>query len=84
LHEASNYLEATDPKAVAQLTGNPDWSAEVSLAQAEIAARQGDYVRAQKLLDSVRPVFSRPDAEAYQKRKMDELSELITSHLHAN
>jgi len=84
LHEASNYLEAMDTKAVAQLTGNPDWGAEVSLAQAEIAARQGDYVRAQKLLDSVRPVFSRPDAEAYQKRKMDELSELITSHRHAD
>ena len=82
--EASKYLEAIDAKAVVQLTGDQDWGADVILAQAEIAARQGDYVRAQKLADSIRPVFSRPDAEVYQKRKMDELDERITSHLRSN
>jgi len=84
LQEASQYLSNLDTKAIAQLTGDPDWGAGVTLAQAEIAYRTGDYAQARKFLDLVQPVFSRPDAEAYQKRKMDELSEMTTSHLRAN
>ena len=77
LQEASNYLANIDTKAVTQLTGDPDWGANVTLAEAEISARRGDYGQAQKFIDSVRPVFSRPDAEAYQKQKMDELDKLM-------
>jgi eukaryotic-like serine/threonine-protein kinase len=84
LQEASQYLKAMDAKAVVQLTGDPDWGAGVTLAQAEIAARQGDYDHAQKLIESVRPVFSRSDAENYQRHKMDEISESIQSHLRSN
>ena len=84
LREASNYLKDIDAKAVAQLAGDPDWGAGVTLSQAEIAARQGDYSQAQKLLESVRAIFSRPDAETYQKRKLDEINELIKIHLAEN
>jgi hypothetical protein len=66
---------------VAQLTGDPDWGAGVTLANAEIALRQGNYALAKQYLDAVRPVFSRPDAEAYQTRKMDDLSQEVSSHL---
>ena len=80
MQDASKLLDGIDSKLVVQLTGDPDWGAGVTLAQAEIAVRQGRYVEAGKYLESVRPVFSRPDAEAYQRRKMDELSAAIHHH----
>ncbi len=84
LQEASQLLANLNIKAASQLTGDPDWGAGVTLAEAEIAVRQGAYTRAQQYLDTVRPVFSRPDAEAYQRRKMDELSDLTSSRLRVN
>ncbi|HEX3684314.1 MAG TPA: serine/threonine-protein kinase [Bryobacteraceae bacterium] len=81
LEEASTLLDGIDAKAVAQLTGDPNWGAGVTLAQAEIALRDGDYPKAQTAIASVRPVFSRPDAEPYQRHKMDELSQLIRKRL---
>ncbi|HTU46287.1 MAG TPA: serine/threonine-protein kinase [Bryobacteraceae bacterium] len=81
LEEASRLLDGIDTKAVAELSGDPNWGAGVTLSQAEVALRQGDYSKAQKLIDSVRAVFSRPDAEAYQKHKTDELSQLIRKHM---
>ncbi len=80
LQEASKLLDEIDSKVVAQLTGDPDWQASVNLAQAEIALRQGKYSQAQKLLEAARPAFSRPDAEAYQKKKLDALSAEIKTH----
>jgi serine/threonine protein kinase len=80
LQEASKLLGQIDSKVVAQLTGDPDWEASVNLAQAEIALRQGNYSQAKKLIESARPAFSRPDAEAYQKNKLDTLSAEINAH----
>jgi eukaryotic-like serine/threonine-protein kinase len=84
LQEASQLLANVNIKAASQLTGDPDWGAGVTLAQAEIAVRQADYAQAEKYLASVHPIFSRPDAEAYQRRKMDELSEMTSSRLRTN
>ena len=81
MQEASKLLTEIDSKVVAQLTGDPDWEASVNLAQAEIALRQGNYSQAQKLIEAARPAFSRPDAEAYQKNKLDSLSAEINAHL---
>ncbi len=80
LHEASKYLEGIDTKAVTQLTGDPDWGAGVILAQAEIAAREGHYEQSHKYLEAVRPVYTRPDAEAYQKKKLDDLTAMVSEH----
>ncbi|HKE29447.1 MAG TPA: winged helix-turn-helix domain-containing protein [Bryobacteraceae bacterium] len=74
LREASRLLEGIDSKPVAQLAGFPDWWANVSLAQAEIAYRQGDFPAARKYLQDAMPVFSRADAEPYQKRTMETLT----------
>ncbi len=82
LQEASKYLEHIDTKAVVQLAGDLDCG--VTLAQAEIAFRQRDYVQARKYIEAVRPLFSRSDAEAYQKRKMDDLSQGINRRLRSN
>jgi eukaryotic-like serine/threonine-protein kinase len=81
LQEASKLVEQIDAKTVAQLTGDPDVGAEVNLAEAEISLRQGKYAQAQKYVESARPAFSRPDAEAYQKHKLDSLSAAINNHL---
>ena len=84
LQDASKLLGDVDVKAVAQLTGDADAGAGVTLAQAEIALRQGHYSQARKFIDAVRPVFDRPDAEAYQKRKMDELSAAIDARMRSD
>jgi serine/threonine protein kinase len=80
LREASLLIEKIDPKPIAQLSGDPDWGAGITLAQSEIAARSGDFAQAGKLLESIRPVFSRPDAEPYQRHKLEEISALVNSH----
>jgi ATP/maltotriose-dependent transcriptional regulator MalT len=74
LAEASRHLQDIDSKVVAQLAGFPDWFANVALAQAEIAYRQGDYSTARKYLQSAAPVFSKSDAEPYQKHALENLT----------
>ena len=74
LDEASGLLQNIDAKAVAQLTGVPDWSAHLELSQAEIAYKRGDYESARKHLLKAAPAFSRAGAEPYQKRTFETLS----------
>jgi tetratricopeptide (TPR) repeat protein len=73
LDEATTLLQQIDVAALAQLAGNPDCGADIKLAQAEIAYRRGDYKAARGDVETVTPVFSRKDAEAYQKRALDSL-----------
>ena len=73
LDEASQLLDQIDVPAVAQLAGDPDWGAGVALAQAEIAYRRGNYEAARGYLQTVTPVFTRKDAEPYQKRALESL-----------
>lgn len=74
LAEALRLLQNIDASAVAQLTGFPDWFANVALAQAGIAYRQGDYGTARKYLQSAAPAFSKTDAEPYQKHALETLT----------
>ncbi len=74
LPEAARLLQNIDTEAVAQLTGFPDWSANVALAEGQIALRQGDYEAARKYLETARPVLSRADAEPYQKHALEALA----------
>ncbi|HKB99976.1 MAG TPA: winged helix-turn-helix domain-containing protein, partial [Terriglobales bacterium] len=46
LDEASALLQQIDVPAVAHLAGDPDWGAGVTLAEAEIAYRVGNYAAA--------------------------------------
>jgi serine/threonine protein kinase/DNA-binding winged helix-turn-helix (wHTH) protein len=80
LAEAAALLQGIDLKAVAALAGFPDWFANVDLAQAEIAYRQGDLVAARRHLQSARPVFSKPDAEPYQKYALEALTARVEGH----
>lgn len=75
--EAARLLRDINPKPVAQLTGFPDWSANVSLAQADIAYRRGDLETARTKLETARPAFSKPEAEPYQKQALAALGELL-------
>jgi DNA-binding winged helix-turn-helix (wHTH) protein/serine/threonine protein kinase len=73
LDEAAALLQQIDIPVVAQLTGDPDWGAGVTLERAEIAYRHHDYQAAHTYVESVAPVFTRKDAEAYQKRAFETL-----------
>ena len=73
LREAEKMLQGIDIQATAQLAGFPDWGANVDLAQAEIAHREGDDAAARKHLQAATTTFSKPDAEPYQKKAMETL-----------
>jgi DNA-binding winged helix-turn-helix (wHTH) protein/serine/threonine protein kinase len=73
LEEATILLQQIDVSAVAQLTGDPDWGAGVTLERAKIAYRHRDYEAARGYVQTIAPVFSRKDAEPYQKRAFESL-----------
>jgi serine/threonine protein kinase/DNA-binding winged helix-turn-helix (wHTH) protein len=73
LDEAATLLQQIDAPTVAQLTGDPNWGADVTLAQADVAYRRGNYDAARSYVQTVTPVFTRKDAEAYQKRAFESL-----------
>lgn len=73
LAQASLLLQRVDVRAVAQLTGDPDFGAEVKLAQAQIAYRQGDSATARKDIAEVAPVFARSSPEPYEQRAFETL-----------
>jgi hypothetical protein len=83
LQEASKLLQEIDTNAVAQLAGIPDWSANVALAQGEIALRQRDYAAAEKYAQSAAPAFVRADAEPYQKHALEMLRDATSKHVAA-
>jgi serine/threonine protein kinase/DNA-binding winged helix-turn-helix (wHTH) protein len=73
LDEAAKFLQQIDAPAVAQLAGDPDWGAGVTLAQAQIAYRRGNYDAARTQVQTVTPVFTRKDTEPYQKHAFETL-----------
>jgi serine/threonine protein kinase/DNA-binding winged helix-turn-helix (wHTH) protein len=73
LDEASKLLDQVDVPAVAQLAGDPDWGAGVTLARAEIAYRRGNYDAARNYVHTVTPVYTRENAEPFQKRALESL-----------
>jgi eukaryotic-like serine/threonine-protein kinase len=74
LDEASNLLQGIDIKATSQLAGDPDWGAGVSLLRAQIEYRKKDYESARKDIAAVTPVFTRKDAEPYQRHALESLT----------
>jgi hypothetical protein len=83
LQDAASLLREIDTKAVAELAGFPDWSANVTLAQGEIALRQGNDDDAQRYMEAAKPVFMRADAEPYQRRAVETLSAAIVKRASA-
>jgi serine/threonine protein kinase/DNA-binding winged helix-turn-helix (wHTH) protein len=84
LDEASALLRQIDVPAVAQLTGDRDWGAGVTLEQAEISYRRHDYDAARGYVQTIAPVFSRKDAEPYQKRLFETLKAALDRPLAKN
>jgi serine/threonine protein kinase len=81
LEEATILLQQIDVPAVAQLTGDPDWGAGVTLERAKIAYRHRNYEAARGYLQTVTPVFTRKDAEPYQKRAFESLRAALDKRL---
>ncbi len=74
IEEAGHLLDAIDANQVAQLTGFPDWFANVALARGEIALRRGDWAAARKYAETAAPVFRRTGAEPFQKHALEALT----------
>jgi serine/threonine protein kinase/DNA-binding winged helix-turn-helix (wHTH) protein len=81
LDEASALLQQINVPALAQLTGDPDWGANATLAQAEIAYRRGNYDAARSYVQTVTQVFARENAEPYQKRALESLRSALDKPL---
>lgn len=84
LDEASALLQQIDVPAVAQLAGDPNWGAGVTLAEAEIAYRRHDFSTAKAQVQTVTPVFTRNDAEPYQKHALETLKAALDKALPRN
>ena len=84
LDEASALLQQIDVPAVAQLTGDRDWGAGVTLEKAEISYRHRDYDAARAFVQTISPVYSRKDAEPYQKRAFETLKTALDRPLAQN
>jgi eukaryotic-like serine/threonine-protein kinase len=81
LDEATTLLQQIDVPPVTQLTGDPDWGAGVTLAQAQIAYRRKNYDAALAYVQTVTPVFTRKDAEAFQKNAFESLKAALDKAL---
>jgi hypothetical protein len=84
LDEASMLLQQIDVPAVAQLAGDRDWGAGVTLEEAEIAYRRHDFGTANAQVETVTPVFTRNDAEPYQKHALETLKAALDKALARN
>ncbi len=84
LDEAATLLQQIDSPAVAQLAGDSNWGAGVTLSQAEIAFRRHQYDAANAGLQTITPVFNRTDADPYQKRAFDSLKAALEKTLARN
>ncbi len=71
--EASTLLQQIDLPALTQLTGDPDTGADIALDQAEIAYRRGNYESARGYIQTITPVFTRKDAEVYQRHAFESI-----------
>ncbi len=79
LDEASKLLGQIDIPVVAQLAGDPNWGAGVELLQAEIAYQRRDYAAARKYIQAIAPVFTRKDAEAFERHRFEALSSEVNN-----
>lgn len=75
--EARRMIDGIDTQLVAQQAGDVNWGANVWLLQAQIAARKGDSASARTLLAKAKPVFARPEAEAYQRNAVAALEKQL-------
>jgi hypothetical protein len=65
--------------AVAQLSGDPDWGANVDLADAQIAFARHDLGAARQALAAAAPAFGKPAADPYQARAYRLLRDKLAS-----
>jgi DNA-binding winged helix-turn-helix (wHTH) protein len=73
LGEAAPLLAGIKPAAVAQLAGDPDWGANLDIAEAQIALAKGQTALARERLASAAGAMRKPAAEPYQVRLYQKL-----------
>jgi serine/threonine protein kinase len=83
LDDASRLIDRIDTAVVDQLAGGNDWGAEVALLRGEIAFLRRDDSTAKTLLSFAEPAFTRPDADPYQRHKLESLRSAIDARMRA-
>jgi DNA-binding winged helix-turn-helix (wHTH) protein/serine/threonine protein kinase len=66
--QALALLDGIDPKALAELTMDPAYGAEIDVMRADILGTIGDHAGAAALLARAAPVFEAPGADPYMRR----------------
>lgn len=64
--DAERQLAGVKPDAVAQLTGDPDWGANLDIARAQISLSRGDRSKARADLAAAADAMRKPTAESYE------------------
>jgi DNA-binding winged helix-turn-helix (wHTH) protein len=72
--QARPYLDGKDWTAIAELTLDPDYQAEIDVMKAAIALGTGDAADGEALLHGVSKVFARPGADPYMRQWVEKLS----------
>lgn len=74
---AAPLIAHIDSKAVAELAADPNWGANVDLAQAEIAVHARRWKDAATSLHAAGSAYASPQSDAFQHRKFAALSALV-------
>jgi hypothetical protein len=77
--EASKDLDGIDAKAVAQLAGDPDWGAGLPWRGRKLRFDGGIMLKRNNTSSRCVWYFLAPDAEAYQRAKVDQLAVIVGS-----
>ena len=74
---AAPLIAHVDRKAVAELASDPNWGANIDLAEAEIAMHAGRWQDAAASLRAAAVAYASPQADVFQHRKFEMLSALV-------
>ncbi|MBY8828906.1 protein kinase domain-containing protein [Hephaestia mangrovi] len=74
---AAPLIAHVDRKAVAELASDPNWGANIDLAEAEIAVHAGRWTDAAGSLRAATLAYASPQADFFQHRKFEKLSALV-------
>lgn len=74
---AEPLLNACDPTKVAELVGDPKWSANIDLARAQIAVSKGNLLEARKLLAKSASAFDDAGAESFERKRVQFITDRI-------
>jgi serine/threonine protein kinase len=81
LNEATALLGKIDANSIAQLNGDPAFGANVALAKAQVAFKQGNRSEASSQLALAQQMFRQQTPSSYQKRWLDSVQAAVQNRI---